>query len=138
MNQKSIYYFAYGMLTDPDYMQNAYLVGPGVLDNYRFDLLQYANVTPDPGNQVMGALWQIDQDMLEDLDQIEGYPALYTRKTVKINCRNKIYSAQVYTMTLNTLQHLKNTMPAESYLDRIVKGYRHAGIPLDQLYNALE
>lgn len=138
INRKNIYYFAYGMLTDPDYMEAADLVGPAVLNNFKFKLYQYANVEASPGSTVVGALWRIDQDLLDELDMVEGYPSLYNRITVPVYSSGKMYKAQIYTMTLDTRQRLKKSYPSEHYIQTIIKGYKHAGLNLDQLYNSLE
>lgn len=138
INNKNIYYFAYGMLTDPDYMGAAELVGPAELNGFKFTLYMYANVENNPGSKVVGALWRIDQVLLDELDMIEGYPSLYNRITVPVYSKGKMYKAQVYTMTLDTRKRLKKTYPSEHYIETIIKGYKHAGLNLDQLYNSLE
>lgn len=138
INNKNIYYFAYGMLTDPDYMGAAELVGPAELNGFKFTLYMYANVENNPGSKVVGSLWRIDQDLLDELDMIEGYPSLYNRITVPVYSKGKMYKAQVYTMTLDTRKRLKKTYPSEHYIETIIKGYKHAGLNLDQLYNSLE
>ena len=138
INNKNIYYFAYGMLTDPDYMGAAELVGPAELNGFKFTLYMYANVENNPGSKVVGALWRIDQDLLDELDMVEGYPSLYNRITVPVYSNGKMYKAQVYTMTLDTRKRLKKSYPSEHYIQTIIKGYNHAGLNLDQLYNSLE
>lgn len=138
INNKNIYYFAYGMLTDPDYMGAAEFVGPAELNGFKFTLYMYANVENNPGSKVVGALWRIDQDLLDELDMIEGYPSLYNRISVPVYAKGKMYKAQVYTMTSDTRKRLKKTYPSEHYIQTIIKGYKHAGLNLDQLYNSLE
>lgn len=138
INNKNIYYFAYGMLTDPDYIGAADFIGPAELRGFKFKLYRYANVEASPGSTVVGTLWRIDQALLDELDIVEGYPSLYNRKSVPVYSSGKMYKAQVYTMTLDTRQRLKNTYPTEHYIQTIVKGYKHAGLNLDQLYNSLE
>jgi len=132
-----IYYFAYGMLTDPDYMGSAELIGAAILLNFEFELLQYANVVANSGSRVGGSLWAIDRRLLSELDMIEGYPTLYDRKTVPVFVGNKKYAAEVYVMTPQTRRDLDKTRPSKSYIDRIIKGYKHAGVDLGQLTNAL-
>lgn len=132
-----IYYFAYGMLTDPEYMGAADLVGAAELHNFNFEMLLYANVVPESGSRVWGSLWSIDRQLLSQLDSIEGYPTLYDRKTVPVFVDGEKYVAEIYTMTPETRGELKHTQPSSGYIERIARGYRHAGIQLDQLTQAL-
>jgi len=132
-----VYYFAYGMLTDPEYMEAATLVGAAILPNFEFELLLYANVVPSSGNQVGGSLWAIDKQLLSQLDSIEGYPSLYDRKTVPVFVDGQRYVAELYTMTPQTRRELEGTQPGQGYINRIIRGYQNAGVDLEQLNNAL-
>jgi gamma-glutamylcyclotransferase (GGCT)/AIG2-like uncharacterized protein YtfP len=132
----TIYYFAYGMLTDPAVIGDVKFVNRAVLLNWQFELLRFANLVPNSGNRVYGALWEIDQQTLDQLDNIEGYPDLYLRKTLPVvDSKNNKYLAEVYIMTKNTRNRLINTEPSAPYLKSLEQGYRFAGIPLNQLYN---
>lgn len=133
-----IYYFAYGMLTDPVIMENVELVGVGKLANHKLMLYEYANVEPDNEHDTLGCLWIIDRRMLKELDQIEGYPTLYGRQKYNIVCDGLTYSAEVYIMTDRAREKLQDTMPTQDYVDSIVNGYNHAGIPLNQLKMAVD
>lgn len=132
-----IYYFAFGMLTDPEYMQGVELIGVAELRNFRYEMLQYADVVPEAGSTVYGCLWSLDRAMLSQLDRIEGYPTLYDRKTVPAYVDGKKYVAELYTMTPETRQQLQGTRPSQGYINSIVRGYHNAGVPLDQLRNSL-
>lgn len=132
-----IYYFAYGMLTDPELMQNIELVGVGELKNFEFEMYAYANVHAAPGATVLGCLWSIDRQILSQLDRTEGYPSLYDRRTVPVVCEGRRYAAEVYVMTPATREWMQAEEPRKSYIDRIVRGYHAAGIPLAQLEQAL-
>lgn len=138
-NQKPapIYYFAYGMLTDPRLMSDAELVGTARLPNHSLEFRGYANVIPSR-DSVPGVLWSVDRKKLHDLDQAEGYPSLYDRKTVPVLADGQRYEAMIYTMTPATKQHLKNRKPSRSYVMRLVKGYNAAGIPLSKITQAIE
>jgi gamma-glutamylcyclotransferase (GGCT)/AIG2-like uncharacterized protein YtfP len=131
------YYFAYGMLTDPKVMGDVPLVGPAVLNNFEFELIQYANVFPQGGSKVYGALWRVNDQIISELDQVEGYPNFYDRKTVPVICKGKRYVAEVYTMTPESREWLEGTYPSESYIKKLVNGYRHAGIPTQQISQGL-
>jgi gamma-glutamylcyclotransferase (GGCT)/AIG2-like uncharacterized protein YtfP len=135
---KLVYYFAYGMLTDPEIMPNVEMIGVGILNNFKFEIFTYANVIESNSNKVLGTLWAIDSRKLAELDQIEGYPYLYNRKTVNVVVDGKKYSSQVYTMTDATRKQMMGRSPSKQYINSIINGYRHAGIPIAQLKNGLE
>jgi gamma-glutamylcyclotransferase (GGCT)/AIG2-like uncharacterized protein YtfP len=131
------YYFAYGMLTDPDVMHGVHMVGAAQLQNYQFELLQYANVYTRQGSTVWGTLWQVDQDVIRELDYIEGYPDFYTRRKVTVTSQGHKYKAEVYTMTQTSRAYLVDTSPNQAYINKLVRGYQHAGLPLSQIQAAL-
>ena len=131
-----IYYFAYGMLTDPDNMEGAELIGPATLKNFQFELFAHANVHPAAGTNVTGVLWSIDRNLLGVLDQIEGYPHYYDRKTVPVFANGKRYEAEVYTMTPSSREHSQGRATSKSYVNSLVRGYTNAGVPLDQISTA--
>jgi gamma-glutamylcyclotransferase (GGCT)/AIG2-like uncharacterized protein YtfP len=130
------YYFAYGMLTDPKIMGGFELVGIGELRNFAFELAGFANVVPTPGEQVLGSLWIINRSALGQLDQVEGYPHFYDRKSLPVYVDNIKYEAFVYMMRPDSRDMLAGRKPKVKYVQSIRRGYKHAGIPLDQLKNA--
>ena len=132
-----IYYFAYGMLTDPKIMRGADFVGTAVLKNFEYEMFQYANVNPQPGSHVVGVLWALDRRMLSQLDRTEGYPDLYDRKTVPVYVDGNKVVAELYTMTPETREHLEGTKPRKTYVARIARGYQAAGVPMSQLVNSI-
>jgi predicted chitinase/gamma-glutamylcyclotransferase (GGCT)/AIG2-like uncharacterized protein YtfP len=133
-----IYYFAYGMLTDPELMPGAEFVGRAELKNFVFEMFTYANVFPYPGARVIGSLWAIDRQLLSQLDQTEGYPTLYDRKTVPVFANGERHEAAIYTMTPETREYMQGTEPNDAYIARLERGYNNAGIPLRQLDDALD
>lgn len=135
--QQPIYYFAYGMLTDPHYMGDAHLVGVARLVNFKYVMYRFANVESEPGGTVYGCLWSIDRNFLSYLDTIEGYPQLYDRKTYPVYVGDKKYPAEIYVMTPHTRKFLNGTTPSKKYVNSIRRGYRGAGVPLEQLDSAL-
>lgn len=136
--EQPVYYFAYGMLTDPEIMDGIELVGVAKLPNFRYEMFAYANVVPEPSSVVYGCLWRVDRRIIANLDRIEGYPKLYDRKTVPVYVDGEKYAAELYTMTPATREELADTAPTESYIDKIERGYTHAGVPLDQVDAALD
>ena len=135
-----IYYFAYGMLTDPSIMQGAQFVGRGQLQNYKFEFYKFADVVQSGGNVVDGVLWELpDEAMLRYLDGIESYPDMYGRKIVPVFVDGQKYEAWVYYMTPSTRQWAgKDRMPSNSYVTTIVNGYKHAGITSNQVNSAYQ
>ena len=131
-------YFAYGMLCDPDIMQSAELIGMATLPNFQYELLQFANVVPTAGAKVYGTLWNVSRKFLSELDMVEGYPKFYDRKTVPVTVNGQRYEAALYTMTPESRDTLEGSRPSQRYINKIVRGYKHAGVPLDQLRNALK
>ena len=132
-----IYYFAYGMLTDPANMPEAELIGAAILPNFKFEMLSYANVLSEPGAKVQGTLWQLDRAFLGQLDKVEDCPWLYNRKTVPVYHDGKKFVAELYTMTPAARFKLKGSMPDKDYVRSIIDGYRNAGIPLKQIGDAI-
>ena len=131
-----IYYFAYGMLTDPRIMSEAEYVGTAVLRNHQLEFRGYANVIPGPGN-MQGVLWSLDRKKLHELDLTEGYPTLYDRKTVPVFVNGRRFEAMIYTMTPETRERLEGRPPSRNYIMRLVKGYNAADISLQQISQAL-
>jgi gamma-glutamylcyclotransferase (GGCT)/AIG2-like uncharacterized protein YtfP len=136
--EQPVYYFAYGMLTDPEIMDGIELVGVAKLPNFRYEMFEYANVVHEPGSVVYGCLWKVDRRIIANLDRVEGYPTLYDRKTVPVYVGGQKYVAELYTMTPETREQLADTSPSESYIDKIERGYSHAGVPLVQVDAALD
>ena len=131
------YYFAYGMLTDPEKMGGLDLVGVAELRNFKYEMYQFANVEPESGSTVYGCLWEVDREMLSSLDRVEGYPELYDRRTYPVYIDNEKFVAEVYVMTPSTLRYVQGTFPTQEYISSVARGYLHAGIPTDQLKTAL-
>jgi gamma-glutamylcyclotransferase (GGCT)/AIG2-like uncharacterized protein YtfP len=133
-----VYYFAYGMLTDPEIMKGLQLVGVGELKNFEYEMFAYANVHPNPGHSVYGCVWSIDRQVIAQLDRTEGYPSLYDRRTYPVYVDGNKVVAEVYVMTPQTREELWNEQPSQQYVNRIVRGYKNAGVPMFQLERAIK
>jgi gamma-glutamylcyclotransferase (GGCT)/AIG2-like uncharacterized protein YtfP len=132
------YYFAYGMLTDPDNMPGATYLGQAELRNYRMEFWHWADVVPSAGDVVYGALWTLPDGMLKKLDNTEGYPDLYGRKVVPVFYKNKRIEAIVYYMTPQTHEMIRDRQPSKRYLQTMMSGYVNSGIPGKQIHQALK
>lgn len=132
----AVMYFSYGMLCDPDIMDyfNADLVGVGYLRDYNLELYNHATIVKGSGG-MYGCLWRIDSDTLAHLDRIEGYPNYYNRIVVPIQTAGETHKAWVYIM--NPTWANPADSPDKQYVIKIARGYRSAGVPLDQLMDAL-
>jgi hypothetical protein len=134
----TLYYFAYGMLTDPDIMSEGDFIGAGILQDHMFEFRQFANVKESSGSSVRGVVWEITPDTLSYLDQIEGYPNFYTRVKVKVRTTIGVVTAEMYTMTDTAMKSIPPEPPKKQYLRRLYSGYSHAGISTAQIQKAID
>jgi gamma-glutamylcyclotransferase (GGCT)/AIG2-like uncharacterized protein YtfP len=47
-----------------------------------YDLGAFPAVVMGGNNRVQGEVWQVDEDIMQQLDYIEGYPEFYDRKQI--------------------------------------------------------
>lgn len=134
-----IYYFAYGMLTDHDLMTQlgAQYSGKATLGGYKFVLYGHANVIPNQNSSVVGALWQIDSEILRELDRIEGYPSYYERVIKNVSTDSGEHRAIFYVMSADSAANSVDYAPTRRYVEQIAQGYRDCEIPLSQLNTAI-
>lgn len=81
--------FVYGTLKKGDsrrgldrWATGVQFVGPAVtskLDYSLYDLGSFPAAVLNGNNRIEGEVWIVDEDTMEDLDRIEGYPAFYKR-----------------------------------------------------------
>ena len=126
-----MYVFTYGLLTNPDYMSGctgeaAYVTNASFKFNY------FANVTAGD-SKVHGVLWNVPEEKIQDLDDIEGVPTFYKKIEVAAHTSNGMKEAVMYTMTENTIACSKNTTPSEFYLSQVLTGYKYFNLPISQL-----
>jgi phage replication-related protein YjqB (UPF0714/DUF867 family) len=83
-----------------------------------------ATVEPLPGTQVHGVVWQLSDHDLATLDSAEGVPARYRRDQLTVQTEDGPSDAWVY------IDHRVNLGPPRpGYLDRIIDGALHHGLP---------
>lgn len=130
-------YFAYGMNTNPVEMARrcpaAKSLGHARLVNHSFRFAQHADVEPQSGSFVEGVLWEITEECLGALDQLEGYPLYYNRVTATVVHQARSYHALVYRMQPGQ----PDSEPTRGYYNLVVEGYRAHGVPTDQLENSV-
>jgi hypothetical protein len=131
-------YFAYGSnLNRDDMRRRCPGARPGARAHVRGWSLIFrgvANIEPKPGSMVHGALWWLSDDDVCNLDAYEGAPSHYVQRLVKVEIEGgKTLEAMTYVMTRPSYVGL----PSPWYLDRIVTGFRHWGLPVESLHIAL-
>ena len=132
------YYFAYGMNTNLSSMASrcpgAELIGPARLEGYRFVFRQHADVELEYGSSVAGVLWELDDDHMDSLDMLEGFPNYYIRSRAWVEHESEWYVAWVYQMQDQSYL----AQPSNGYVTMCMEGYRENGVDTHQIHEALE
>jgi len=130
-------YFAYGMNTNQEEMRHrcpqARAIGAARLLDHTFRFAQHADVVVEPGCYVDGVLWDITDQCLQALDQLEGYPYYYNRAELEVDFEGHVFHATTYFMH----DGHEDALPSQGYFDMVLEGYVDNGVPVDQLHNAL-
>jgi phage replication-related protein YjqB (UPF0714/DUF867 family) len=83
-----------------------------------------ATVEPFDGSQVHGVVWQLTDHDLATLDSAEGVPVRYRRDRLTVHTDDGPYPAWVY------IDHrVEPGPPRPGYLERIIDGALHHGLP---------
>jgi phage replication-related protein YjqB (UPF0714/DUF867 family) len=83
-----------------------------------------ATVEPFDGSEVHGILWQVSDSDLASLDRAEGVPVRYRRDRLEVDTNDGPVDAWVY------IDHrIEPGHPRDGYLERIVDGATHHGLP---------
>jgi gamma-glutamylcyclotransferase (GGCT)/AIG2-like uncharacterized protein YtfP len=131
-------YFAYGINTNLSQMATrcprAQTLGAAVLLDHEFRFARHADVLKNPVEVVYGVLWEITDHCLKSLDALEGYPTYYERKQVTVRHRGENVEAMTYYMIGN----LPDEFPSEGYVAMLEEGYIEHGVPVHQIYHAIE
>ena len=84
-----------------------------------------ADLKPTPGAVVEGVLWEIGEQDLKDLDQYEGVPKEYIRKTVPVEGKDgKTLQAAVYVVA----QPGGYRPPSKKYIRLLIQGAEEHGL----------
>lgn len=127
-------YFAYGMNTNSKFMSTkSKRLGVAVLPQYKWEMIQFANVYRDDHSYTIGILWDIDEDELARLDMREGYPTFYERLEADVEHQGEIKKAIVYYMTGEYRRDLKDFPPSTSYYEGVVEGFAEDGITIPSI-----
>ena len=124
-------YFAYGSNLDPEQMDwrcpDAIALGAARLEDWAWRIggRGYATVSPSPGAQVWGGVWNVSDADLARLDRYEGVAGgLYRREFVTVMAED---------LPVELLLYIENYddhgLPRPNYLERIIAGARWFDLP---------
>jgi gamma-glutamylcyclotransferase (GGCT)/AIG2-like uncharacterized protein YtfP len=115
--------FTYGILLDRSYMVElgAKPVGVAMLIDHRLEFRTHATVVPCAGCSVPGAVYDVDDSLIDELDMIEGSPSYYRKHVVSVDLDGRLVDVLAYKMVR---PHHGDRMPSQDYLNRIINGYR--------------
>ena len=103
-------------------------LGPAKLLDYKWEMIQFANVFEMRGVTSIGILWEIDEAELAELDMREGYPTFYDRVIAEVEHNGELIQAWVYYMTPEYRTRLANEKPSPHYYNSVVEGFAQDGI----------
>ena len=132
-------YFAYGSnLSLQQFARRcpgAKPAGRARLVEYRLAFTRYstkrkggvADIVPEPGATVWGALYEVDESHLMALDEFEGVPRAYLRQPVRVLDDGDAEREALAYFANRTGEFA----PSRAYLDIILRGARDHGLPED-------
>ena len=127
-------YFAYGMNTNSQGMARrcpaAVAFGHARLLGYRFRFAGPADVQRDHRCDVDGVLWDITDQCLASLDNLEGYPYYYDRSWQMVDFAGTTMMALVYHMQPGQ----RSGPPSSGYFATVIEGYEEFAVPTQQLW----
>jgi len=121
---------------------DAEVVGNVVVKDYRLAFRGnsrgngVASILPEQGKQVSGVLWRITGKCEESLDHYEGYPYLYGKQDIFVQCEDgRKLQAAVYIM--NEPYQSQPALPSQYYLRGILEGCRQNGLSESDIAKAV-
>lgn len=130
-------YIAYGSNLNLKQMAfrcpTAKVVGTAILKDWELTFNGVATIQPKQGAQVPVGIWEIDSKSEKSLDRYEGYPSLYRKEYLDIECNGQSMKALVYIMNSNIPR-----MPNMTYFRAIQEGYLDVGLDECFLIQAIE
>jgi len=150
---KNILYFAYGSNLSLEQMQKrigskAKVVGKAYLENHRLGFTIYskktwkggvADIVPEAGSKVWGAIYELSEEQLEKVDHYEGYKKhrdpkenFYNRTKVEVvdekGVKQTCLTYQAKVADEKKRKYLYHR-PSEKYYEVIRKGGQDHGLP---------
>lgn len=86
-----------------------------------------ASIKPFRGERVIGAIYELSERGLRQLDKYEGYPDIYTRVNVIVTDG---FGNRMEAVTYIKVEQSEETQPSKEYLAIIQQGYKDWGIVL--------
>lgn len=129
-------YFAYGsnlnMVQMKKRCQDSVPVAKVKLKGYKLVFNKYADIIKTERGIVYGAVYEVSDRDIKNLDAYEDYPRLYEKIDVEVeDNEGKIYKAFVYVM------NSKDTIePKEGYYNIIKEGFKDWKLPMQTLMDA--
>jgi len=137
------HYFAYGSNLDPvqmaDRCPSSKAVEKACLEGYRFCFPQestrwsggVAGIRASNGDVVWGVVYELSDDDLLTLDGFEGVSeGRYLRDRLAVSIDGESVDVEVYIASLETNDTFS---PSPTYLEALLRGARHHGLPADYL-----
>jgi gamma-glutamylcyclotransferase (GGCT)/AIG2-like uncharacterized protein YtfP len=135
--EKTMKYIAYGSNLNLKQMARrcptAKVVGTGWVPNYQLTFRGVATLEPMEGARTPVGVWDIDEKSEYALDCYEGYPHLYRKEVIKVECNGELMDCMVYLMN-----GCQPAQPSMGYYETIQQGYRDVGLDESYLIGALE
>ena len=134
-----VLYFAYGSNLDLRRFRRrcpgASVVGRARLPDHQLAFTRYsrhekggvADIVPQPGAAVWGALYEVDDAGLAALDEYEGAPRAYRRETVRVVDDHAVEQEAIAYVANKTGEFA----PSRQYLAQIAQGARDHALPED-------
>jgi len=135
-------YFAYGSNMDAEQMQlrcpGYRLLGVARLVNYTLAFTRWsrawnsgtADILPEKGKTVIGALYDLTFDDLKRMDRIADYPNSYLRLDVVVESGGETFPAMTYVAV-----RIGVFLPSRPYLDKMIHGAERCQIDATYIAN---
>ena len=135
-------YFAYGSNLNVEQMKSrcpdSVGISAAVLSGWKLVERTYADIEPAAGECVNGALYEISERDLENLDRYEGFPGYYIRREVMVTDNAGVFrKAWVYIMTEDCGKRRDNGRYSDRYRMVCAEGAAAWGIPFHSNNEAL-
>ena len=138
-NDREKLYIAYGSNLNLEQMAHrcptAKVAGTAMLHNWRLAFYSVATVERYRGGKVPVLIWKITPQDERALDRYEGYPHLYRKETLRVTVNGKRVYAMIYIMNVKKRHY---SLPSDSYLETIHRGYLGADFDQEILLEAVE
>lgn len=130
-------YFAYGsnlnMLQMKKRCADSVPVAKVKLKDFKLVFNHFADIIQSKGDVVQGAIYEVSEKDIKNLDEYEEYPDLYTKINVTVeDDLGKSYEAFVYVMVKKNIDK-----PEQPYYQIIVDGYKDWKLAVSGLERAL-